>query len=651
MTTHPLPTGIDLARDVAFARRLAFALLHDDAAADDVAQDAAVAALRGGADGARSRPAWLVGVVRNLVRMRRRGDARRARREAAAAPRAAALDPAALAEQLDAHRAVVDALEALEAPYRTALWLRYVHDLSPHAIAATLHEPVATVKTRLRRGLERLRDHLDAGPRRSRWRASLGLLVAPQGGGVPRRGLVAAAGLTLAVGAVVAGSLAVARPRASAPVAAGAPEVAAAAPDLRVRRADVGRPTEAVRDVGPPSATPASAAAPPHDGAEAAAPAPASNLVVPPTGASAADRLASVRYRTTWVERGPLDALGEAAAAADVELELPTLEWDGFCGPGWDPTLRRGSTTSAEAVLRSVFAMPWGEAVAHGRLRVLEPGAPGPGPDDGWARVPRRPLAVDAPYPTFSVVVLDPDGRAVEGARLLDGGTFPVGVSDAEGRVAVEARPWAHRLSYVVRAAGYRDETAVRVPRGVAAGARVEVTLRTRAARLRGVVTGPDGRPLAGASVTVLDLADATALDGYPQRWTRTGPDGTWDEPGAPAGEVAVAVYAPGCAWAQVRRSARVGETTTADVTLEREATLSGVVRDATGAPLDDVTVLATADGLPSPFSWASTDASGRYRLLALPSAVVRVSVQGSTRAATPVAVGPGEERTLDLVR
>ena len=51
-------------------------------------------------------------------------------------------------------------LADLPGPARLALILRYQEDLEPQAIAAVLNEPVPTIKSRLARGLQRLRDGL-----------------------------------------------------------------------------------------------------------------------------------------------------------------------------------------------------------------------------------------------------------------------------------------------------------------------------------------------------------------------------------------------------------------------------------------------------------------------------------------------------------
>ena len=62
----------------------------------------------------------------------------------------------ALARESERRR-VVDALTALPEPYRATLVLRYLEDMTPAAIARHLGEPVETVRTRVKRGLDLLR--------------------------------------------------------------------------------------------------------------------------------------------------------------------------------------------------------------------------------------------------------------------------------------------------------------------------------------------------------------------------------------------------------------------------------------------------------------------------------------------------------------
>jgi len=147
---------------VAWVRDLALELVPADRhLAEDLAQDACLAALARRPSTERPLAAWLGKVVRNLARHSKRGASRRSSREADAAREEA--EPSALDVVLKvaAHREVVEALLALDEPYRTTILLRFYEDLAPAAIARAQGVPVATVKTRLARGLERLRAKLD----------------------------------------------------------------------------------------------------------------------------------------------------------------------------------------------------------------------------------------------------------------------------------------------------------------------------------------------------------------------------------------------------------------------------------------------------------------------------------------------------------
>jgi len=145
-----------------FVRRLAGRLAFDSHEAEDLAQDALVAAME-----SRARPrnlrAFLSGVVRNISRMRARS-ARRARIREAEVARREGLPPADQAvARIEAEERLVRAVAKLPEVYRTAIVLRYHEGLGPTAIARRLGVPARTVETRLRRGRDRLREDL-GGP-------------------------------------------------------------------------------------------------------------------------------------------------------------------------------------------------------------------------------------------------------------------------------------------------------------------------------------------------------------------------------------------------------------------------------------------------------------------------------------------------------
>lgn len=144
----------------ALARRLVGGAGAADA--DDLLQEGRLAATRSGR-GARS-GAWLVGTLRNLARLLRRGETRRRLREQVVGREWGERtgDPAEIAAQAEVARDVAVAVEALDEPFRTVVVLRFWRGLATEVIAQQLGVPVNTVKSRLRRGLERLRERLDA---------------------------------------------------------------------------------------------------------------------------------------------------------------------------------------------------------------------------------------------------------------------------------------------------------------------------------------------------------------------------------------------------------------------------------------------------------------------------------------------------------
>jgi RNA polymerase sigma-70 factor (ECF subfamily) len=156
-------------RIVSFVARM----LGDDARAEDVAQDVFVRAYRA----LRSYPAerraalrlrsWLYAIAHNLTRNAFR-DAPPATDPLDyddASPRAALLDerpgPETLVLRAETWAALGRAIARLSPALRPAFVMRYVDDLSYDEIAATLEQPVGTVKASAHRGLLAVRAYVE----------------------------------------------------------------------------------------------------------------------------------------------------------------------------------------------------------------------------------------------------------------------------------------------------------------------------------------------------------------------------------------------------------------------------------------------------------------------------------------------------------
>src|SRR5437764_8493649 len=140
------------------AYRAAYLVVHDAAAAEDIAQESFLAAVRNLDRFDRKRPfrPWLHRIVVNRAIDWSR--ARALRRELAAdgvaEPAAAEREPGGRAEELAA------ALAELGAEQRAVIVLRYLLEYTPGEIAELLDLPRGTVNSRLRRGLDRLEEEL-----------------------------------------------------------------------------------------------------------------------------------------------------------------------------------------------------------------------------------------------------------------------------------------------------------------------------------------------------------------------------------------------------------------------------------------------------------------------------------------------------------
>jgi RNA polymerase sigma-70 factor, ECF subfamily len=135
------------------AYRAAYLVVHDSAAAEDIAQEAFLAAIRNLDRFDRNRPfgPWLHRIVVNRAIDWSR--ARQLRAEAELGETVAAPEPAA---PLDS--SLLAALAALPPDHRAVIVLRHLLEYTPGEIAKLLDVPRGTVNSRLRRGLDSLKE-------------------------------------------------------------------------------------------------------------------------------------------------------------------------------------------------------------------------------------------------------------------------------------------------------------------------------------------------------------------------------------------------------------------------------------------------------------------------------------------------------------
>jgi RNA polymerase sigma-70 factor, ECF subfamily len=144
------------------AYRAAYLVVHDAAAAEDIAQEAFLAAIRALDRFDRRRPfgPWLHRIAVNRAIDHARSRALRREVDAAAAEPEAPPPEAPLSAEL------IAALAELTPESRAIVALRYLLDLTPGEIAAALGLPRGTVNSRMRRALDRLAELLpeEGGP-------------------------------------------------------------------------------------------------------------------------------------------------------------------------------------------------------------------------------------------------------------------------------------------------------------------------------------------------------------------------------------------------------------------------------------------------------------------------------------------------------
>ncbi len=162
--THGAASATDLLAHTVWITRLARILTVNASDADDLVQETWLAALKHPPERDRPLLPWLAEVTRNAFRMRYRSDRRRVEREHAsmAVEILSPATPAELTERARLQQLLVGMVLDLPEGQRDVLLMRFFDDLSSVQIAKRLAIPEGTVRWRLKEGLEKLREKLDA---------------------------------------------------------------------------------------------------------------------------------------------------------------------------------------------------------------------------------------------------------------------------------------------------------------------------------------------------------------------------------------------------------------------------------------------------------------------------------------------------------
>ena len=260
---------------------------------------------------------------------------------------------------------------------------------------------------------------------------------------------------------------------------------------------------------------------------------------------------------------------------------------------------------------------------------------------------PGTPLAIDlARGGTIEGTVRDGDtGQPLGGVRVeaRDGSALELrdepeagrvaSVTDAEGRFRLEGlAAGVHTVTARAKSAGFASRPGVRV------GARVEL-LMFPAATIAGTVTGPDGRPVAGASVHAV----ATTARRIRSRADATDARGQFEISGLEGGEYDVIALAPGLAPAVATGVAvdRRGEARV-DLALLPGVRVTGRLVDERERPVLGRVFLGEIDGRKTPQvlgdrMLAETGADGRFELSGVPPGENALAIVARGQAAERV--------------
>ncbi|MFJ9852974.1 MFS transporter [Streptomyces sp. NPDC101150] len=256
-----------------------------------------------------------------------------------------------------------------------------------------------------------------------------------------------------------------------------------------------------------------------------------------------------------------------------------------------------------------------------------------------------KPVAEDPPHRTaFHGRVLDPAGAPVRRATvtLIDrqGRQAAVTTTGDDGRYDLAA-PAAGTYVLTGAAPGRAPHAASATYHGAGTPTPLDLVL-AGTGRLGGTVLGgPDGVPLAGASVVVTNACGEVVSR------TVSGSEGSWEVAHLPSGAYTLALSAP-----DHRPEARAVELPGAeadrqDVRLRPTASVRGTVRDPGGRPLADAAVTLLEDGTVTGRTVTGPD--GAFAFAGLTARHYTLAAAGYPPHAAPISLSGGADEILDL--
>ncbi len=577
--------------------------MFDDALADDVAQDVWVAALEHGPRETSSLRAWLAALARNLAWKSRRGDRRRAAREEAVARPEAVPSAAEILERESVRRRVIEAVLALEEPYRSTIVLRYFEGLEPREVARRLEIPVETVRTREKRARELLRTRLDRehggdGDGRLAW--SLALVRELRLDAPPWHALPIIAKSILSGGFIMS----------TVKIAAGAAALVLVLVGtlawLEARHRTEDRPAERV--AAKADLAPAPAAKPQAVGSERVGLATAGDSAI----AGSAEARGALHIRALWSDHTPA---ADVTLNADDEQIRDEFRWiDAITGPDGTCTLEH---LRPGKIFVRASPRPFVDQKREGEPVEIEPG-----------RMAELELTI-APGIDVDGDVVDERGEGVSDAVVLlaqdQTGWFsrPIARTDANGAFRIRAAPPGACLC--AYRAGRFPSLRPRLQASIGGETEIRLVLPGIGGDLEGIVTDASGTPIPDAKILVgfedyhdVRFVEGKTVYGPARRRATTDERGHYRVEGLAPGSSVISARAPGFAQWKGTVEVQAGGMTRNDVRLPQQVIVEGSVRDGDGKPLAGAIV-----GLEGPetFLWVlrKTAENGSFRLTGLP--------------------------------